>query len=1078
MTDLIKEYVDAGRFTDLFVEGLGWDRPHGKPRALSVATDSGVLTVDEVATYRGITVWQCGEIPDGRGQRLVDREARNASDERLVIFHDGQRQEWRWPQAKDTQGTGATRLVLHEHVVGRENPALAQRLAQIELGLGEEGISVVEVGRRLRRAFDAEKVTNRFYKRFKLQHEALCEAITGLEDAGEDAMTSEVRWYGSLLLNRIMFIYFMQKKGFLDEDQDYLRNRLVRIRAMERSDAPGTFYDFYKHFLLPLFHHGLGHPERASAIDDPAIAALIGDIPYVNGGIFSVHPLEAANDIAVPDAVFESMFDFLDGWQWHLDDRLTGDPNEINPDVLGYIFEQFINNKQQGAYYTKEDVTAYMTDNALVPVVLDRLADATGINPWLQLAKNPQRYIWPSVSYGTECDLPREIEVEMDCWPRPAWESSQPPSHLGLPGESWWEVVQRREYFSDLRKRLALGTINTSDEAVSANIDLVSLAVDAIDGIDSSRDVIAAWDILTRLKVIDPTCGSGAFLFAALTTLETLYSATLDAARLHARLTSDEVLTALVNNAEKHSSTSYFLLKHAALSNIYGVDLMPEGVEIARLRLFLKLMSQAQRKEDIEPLPDLEFNIRPGNILVGAVDDLSIERVANLESLNQVGDVLERVAEAAATYRAFADAQASGNASTADVFRTELRRLSSASKSTLDEWWFNRDSRHAGIDDLERYLDIHRPFHWPIEFPEVFMLGGFDVVIGNPPYVNKSTINYRYSGFETDDVNDIYAPCLERAADICRTDGRLSMVVLLSLQFSSRFGSLRAAMRSRFAVIHCSSFDLRPSSLFTGVMARHSIVIGRRQPRGQLSRVFTTHPVRWIGANRPHIFATLQYSDISELIPEAKDTWIKTGDTEVRDLLLGLIDTPGVFGEAFLGGTGRVGFRKTSFYFVSAFTDDPPAYDANLNPISQTQIGEIRVQGGDEAICVAILIGKLFSVWWSSTADLFHVNRGTIDSFPVSLLRLPKGGDAVRRDFARGALADLLQNPTYTFYDNKWLGGYDVRRAHRFTDGLESSVLLNLGLERFLPAVFRAHARLQKASGSAGNVLTTWPPPE
>jgi hypothetical protein len=120
-----------------------------------------------------------------------------------------------------------------------------------------------------------------------------------------------------------MFIYFMQRKGFLDDDLDYLRNRLERIQSL---DEPDDFYEFYRHFLIPLFHDGLGSEDGLDDLDDPTIRDLIGDIPYVNGGIFSVHPLEEANDIRIPDEAFGRLFDFFDRWQWHLDDRPTGNP--------------------------------------------------------------------------------------------------------------------------------------------------------------------------------------------------------------------------------------------------------------------------------------------------------------------------------------------------------------------------------------------------------------------------------------------------------------------------------------------------------------------------------------------------------------------------------------------------------------------------------------------------------------------------------------------------------------------------------------------------------------------------------
>jgi type I restriction-modification system DNA methylase subunit len=84
------------------------------------------------------------------------------------------------------------------------------------------------------------------------------------------------------------------------------------------------------------------------------------------------------------------------------------------------------------------------------------------------------------------------------------------------------------------------------------------------------------------LKVIDPTCGSGAFLFAALNQLESLYSMLLDVAELHNKTSKNEDLNALLEQVSRHPNRKYFVLKHAAQKNIYGVDIMREATEIAR----------------------------------------------------------------------------------------------------------------------------------------------------------------------------------------------------------------------------------------------------------------------------------------------------------------------------------------------------------------------------------------------------------------------------------------------------------------------------------------------------------------
>ena len=144
-----------------------------------------------------------------------------------------------------------------------------------------------------------------------------------------------------MVLNRLMFIYFIQKKGFLDDDRDYLRNRL---RQVQDDRGPDNFLSFYRHFLLRLFHEGLGQQKRTTELD-----ALLGDIPYLNGGLFDLHQLEREhNDIQIPDEAFERLFDFFDSYQWHLDDRPLRADDQINPEVLGYIFEQYVNQNRWG----------------------------------------------------------------------------------------------------------------------------------------------------------------------------------------------------------------------------------------------------------------------------------------------------------------------------------------------------------------------------------------------------------------------------------------------------------------------------------------------------------------------------------------------------------------------------------------------------------------------------------------------------------------------------------------------------------------------------------------------------------
>ncbi len=462
-------------------------------------------------------MYLCDSIPPNAAMAGLERLAGARTVERLMIFTDGTTQLWRWPEIRRS---GGTRYISHRHIVGSRHPDLLQRLAAASFAIEEEpSLTVLTVRQRLQASFNAEQITARFYNEFEERQRSLCKDISGIPT------DSETSWYSSLLLNRLMFIYFMQRKGFLDDDLDYLRTTLTALQALQ---GPDRFYEYYRDFLIPLFHEGLGADEEIP--NDPAIRELMGDVPYINGGIFSTHVLESRYDIHVPDSTFVEIFDFFDRFRWHLDERPTGNPEEINPEVLGYIFERYVNRSEdggdsEGAYYTKEDLTGYMAGMTLPPLFIDRMIEATSLNPWDLLAADPQSYIPRGLRYGLEDPLPTEVaEADRD---KTDLLEQLGEANVSLPGERWREVVDRREHHAWLSNHLASGVVRSANDAATLNLDLQALAVDWLSTLPSPMDVAMAYTILIGLKVLDPTCGSGAFLFAALDVLDELYEAVL-----------------------------------------------------------------------------------------------------------------------------------------------------------------------------------------------------------------------------------------------------------------------------------------------------------------------------------------------------------------------------------------------------------------------------------------------------------------------------------------------------------------------------------------------------------------------
>lgn len=877
----LAELVDAENFAGLFIEELGWDNPTDTRPVRYTDPESGQnFSAVPVASKRGVVVYHVSQVLDRVTLEALDRHVADRSAERLLILSDGVAQQWRWPEPRKA---GGTRYVTHHHTSGAPNPALLQRLAAVQFSIDEEPtLTVLEVRERVRAQFNADAVTVRFYDEFRSNQQSLMNDIEGIGPQDERS------WYSSLLLNRLMFIYFMQRKEFLNGDQNYLRNSLRAVRALQ---GPDRFYDFYRDFLIPLFHEGLGsdHTPRVS----PELAGVLGDVPYVNGGIFALHPLEEEYEIRVPDETFEKIFDFFDRYRWHLDERPTGNPEEINPEVLGYIFEKYVNQKEQGAYYTKEDVTGYMSSMAILPVVIDRVTNHIGTGPWALLQAHPHRYLPEGLVYGLEAELPDVVGSADLTEVGPMDELAG--AEYGLPGERWREVRARRTWALELVNAIERGDVGTTGQAVTANLNLQALMLDWIAELDDPSHVAATWDALSALKVVDPTCGSGAFLFAALDLLEELYDATLtQAEKLHAGAASDDVAKILAEVAA-HASREYFLMKRTVLSNLYGVDLMPEATEIARLRLFLAMVARLNDRAEVEPLPDLDMNIRAGNLLVGCstLQDARDRFHSSLLAIAQLDSIAQKSGETAAVYREFVEAQRDGlSADEVNGLKREFTQRTAQLREELDLLYSPHERPGP---TFEAWRESHRPFHWFVEFPEVMLNGGFDCVIGNPPYVAKSKVTtYSYSGFATDAAPDIFAPCMERAAGLVAPGGSFSMIVPISFQFSDRYAIARRVVASQLPRRWVSTYSRNPAALFdAGLGVRSTIVIGARHPSPMLA---TTELRRWREDARPYLFDLNRYEAIE--LADQGAPWPRLGHPEIGELYRALTSEGASVGQA------------------------------------------------------------------------------------------------------------------------------------------------------------------------------------
>jgi hypothetical protein len=388
------------------------------------------------------------------------------------------------------------------------------------------------------------------------------------------------------------------------------------------------------------------------------------------------------------------------------------------------------------------------------------------------------------------------------------------------------------------------------------------------------------------ITVLDPTCGSGAFLFAALNILKPLYEVCLqrmqewvdeaDAADPASTKFKDfrEILTR-VNDRRHHPSRDYYVLKSIILNNLFGVDIMEEGVEICKLRLFLKLVAQVERFEDVEPLPDIDFNIRAGNTLVGFATLEEVRRA--VEGARQaelmLGDksaVLRRIGEDAETvdraYRQFQEMQTREgiDANAFHEAKAEVRRR----LEKLDEELNRYLAKEYGVDsgkpkDFAEWKQSHQPFHWFVEFYGIMARGGFDVVIGNPPYVEYSKVrsNYTLSEFASLRAGNLYAYVIERCFRLQHHDARIGMVIQLSAFCTPRMLPFQDVWFDNTSLSHISFFDDRPGKLFDGLEhIRVAIPLGQiRKATKATSGTATTTYIKFATEQRAVLFDSLWY---------------------------------------------------------------------------------------------------------------------------------------------------------------------------------------------------------------------------
>lgn len=1039
-------------FPTLFIAEMGWNNAKGTRELPPIILDEKDYNFSIVAERESFQALHCevDEIPQSSLTRRLDAKLRPlVTAGYLAIFSlrsNPIHQLWVVP----VKNIEKRDLISVEYDSPEKAEFLYSKIDEFTFDLTEK-LTNPEIISRVNHAFslNSEKITKDFYAGFKREHKSFASLITGISNE------EDKNWYASVMLNRLMFCYFIQKKGFLNGDTDYLRHKLEWCRE-DRGE--NLFYrKFYKKFLIRLFSDGLNAP-----VHDRDFEKTFGRIPYLNGGMFDQHQIEKANpNIDIPDEAFISLFNFFDKWHWHLDTRIEASGHDINPDVLGYIFEQYINDRaKMGAYYTKEDITEYIGRNTILPFIFDKVKNiskpmekmfAPDGFVWQTLKNSGDRYLFDAVKKGYTADwrkrIPDYIAIGLDTSApnllerRKDW-NTKTDEKFALPTEIWRETVERLQRCEDIIGKISAGEITSINDFITYNLDIRQFAEDLI-AKGEDNFVFNFYEALRSVTILDPTCGSGAFLFAAMNILEPLYYDCIERMQ-EIQVPSPQVKKALDEITAKYrSNIHYFIFKSIILRNLYGVDLMPEAVEIAKLRLFLKMVAVVDvdfraQNMGLDPLPDIDFNIRCGNTLVGYANEDEIKRdlgtpktildeIANQEFSAKIEQEMKVVA---ATYREFKRLQLVQEEHFAEFKHAKeelLKRLSDLN-DTLNRRLFIATKGDPGearfASEFKAWKNSHHPFHWISEFYSIIHDNkGFDVIIGNPPYVSMAKINYieKTQNFK---CSDLYAYVIKRVFEILNTTGKHGFIIMHNIAFSRNFKDLRKLFRDLGGSCWWSFYSRIPSGLFSGdVRVRNAIYLWCNG--GNIN--YTTRLHRWFTEQRENLFKITLYSPvpivdcipmvdhrvITEIVNNKNGSHISLYEDELGILLY-------VKGVAY----NSLGITPVS----------PPSYDERGRLIQAPSSDGIGFQAEMAPILCTLFLGKIYFVKWLVYGDDFHYTSGDLMDFNFpfdELSQTEKETINITYQEIKSELPSLLQ---FKLNAGIKVGSYNTKELWKFTD--------------------------------------------
>jgi hypothetical protein len=451
---------------------------------------------------------------------------------------------------------------------------------------------------------------------------------------------------------------------------------------------------------------------------------------------------------------------------------------------------------------------------------------------------------------------------------------------------------------------------------------------------------------------------------------------------------------------------------------------MKEAVEIAKLRLFLKLVAEvdpSRRKKNygLEPLPDIDFNIRSGNTLVGFATEQQLGEVVKStegdliykEKLQKLKSSCDTVA-AAYNHFILMQTQMGFNSDANKESKKELTNKLKELDETLNRYladtyglgaktqWKSQKEKETAYT---AWKESHQPFHWFAEFYGIINRGGFDVVIGNPPYVEYSKVkkSYLIKGYETESCGNLYACVVERAISLLQKNGKTGMIIPISSVSNDKYKPLQNIFSTKL-LCWFSNFSNRPAKLFENVEQRLTIFIGKQT--SNTNNYYSCSYKHWYSKTRDFLFSSLFY--IFSSLSSYELNFSKTGEHIEQKIIMKLNNLSNITlnDNIAIKSDHFTFYHNGPTYFIRAMSF-MPNNSKSMQP--STHYKKIVYSEKLKNIIPCILNSSLFYFFYKNYSNCRDFSEREINHFPIGILSykiLTEIGcleDSIKKDYKK-----------------------------------------------------------------------------